>query len=82
MAVGVAALDVEDLIQSHQVLAAEGGADEFDHVRGQGGEVGQGAVLDLAIFAKALAEQGVGVELAFVLSLDYGDVDWLRARAD
>jgi hypothetical protein len=41
-------------------IATEETTEEFDARWGPGGEVGEGAVLDLAILAEALAEEGGG----------------------
>ena len=64
MAVGKGALDVEHLLAPDQGLVPQHPPQGIDFLRGPLGEVGQGAFLDFAVFAPALAQEDGGRRVA------------------
>ena len=57
MAVGQTSRDAEGIVSSDERFSAEDPAEHSNLLAWQGGEIGQGAVLDLAILAIAFAEE-------------------------
>jgi hypothetical protein len=74
MPVRARAHDLEGLGDGHEGLALEGAADDVDEGFGQVGEVAQGLVLDLAVFAVAATQEVGAVDLALVGALRGDDV--------
>jgi len=67
--------DLEALAGRHERLAAQGPAHDVDQAVGQMREVAQRLVLDLAVLAKAAAQQMGAVDAAFVLARGGDDVN-------
>ncbi len=65
MAVGQAALDAEDRLGTgHGDTAAQQNLQALDHIGGQAGQVGQGALAHLAVVSVRLAKQDRGGRVA------------------
>ena len=75
MAVGPRAGDLEQLIGGEQRLAAQGASDQLDDGVGEMGEVAEGLVLDLAVFAVGTSEQVGAVDAPLVAALRSDDMD-------
>jgi len=67
--------DLEALAGRHERLAAQRPADDVDQAVGQMREVAQRLVLDLAVLAKAAAQQMGAVDAAFVRARRGDDVN-------
>jgi len=67
--------DLERLLGVHQPAAGEAGAQRGDRVGGQGGEVGEGLMLDFAGVPVAAAQQEGDILAVLVLAHNTRDVD-------
>jgi hypothetical protein len=61
-------------VGTEEDLTLQGTADQVDQTLGQVGQIGQSAVLDLAVLAVGLAQQVADVDPVAVLALDLGHV--------
>ena len=80
VSVGEAALAVEGVVGCDEGFALESSADESDDRIGQVGEVAEGLVFDLPVFAEGSAQEVGSVGLALVVSLCCGYVDGVFSR--
>ena len=75
MPMGAGAQHLQRRLGRHQGLAAECEAHQFHYRIGQVGEIADGFIFDLAVFAVGASQQVGGVDAVFIPALGSDDVD-------
>jgi len=67
--------DLEVIVFGGQWFTGEPSSDDLDQIVGQIGEISNGEMFDLSIFAVSVSEEMRDIGFSFVLSLDSRDVN-------